>query len=308
LNSIFSTLRRYHRPLAWTVALVTLAFLARILLDSRAELQRYPISIEPRALALSFGALVLTLWLAVPVWHVSLRWLGARLTLWQATRIWFLSNAVRYVPGNIWQPLTMVVLAKERGIDEVRTATSVALNWVLSNLSGLLVAGLTFAVDTDSPSRERLWLLPLVAVAALGALHPAVLGRLLRLAQRAASSGESVQALSFPRLLALLLMHCGVWLCYGVSFAIFWSALDPLDWRELPRLTGVFAGAYAIGFLSLLTPSGLGVREGALVYLLSGAHPAAVVTVVALLSRLWLIAGEMVWTGIVLLLTRGKHA
>ena len=57
-----------------------------------------------------------------------------------------------------------------------------------------------------------------------------------------------------------------------------------LDWRDLPRLTGAFAGAYAIGFLSLLTPSGLGVREGVLVFLLSGAYPAALVTVVALQS------------------------
>jgi hypothetical protein len=303
-----NVLRRYRRPLAWLLALIALAFLARILFDSSVQLQQYPIAVDPPTIALSFIALFAPLILAVPLWWCSLRWLGAPLSFAGAVRIWFLSNIVRYVPGNLWQPVTMVVLARERGIDEVRTATSVALNWILSNLSGLLVAGLYWVVDPDSPSRERLWLLPLIAVAALAVLHPAVLGRVLRLALRATRRPASEHLLTFGRLLLLLGLHCGIWVCYGVAFAIFWSALYPLDWRELPRLTGVFAGAYAIGFLSLLTPSGLGVREGALVIFLSGVYPVAVITVIALLSRIWLIAGELLCTGFILLTGWGKDA
>ena len=301
-------IRRYRRPLAWAVALLALLFLGRVLLDSAAELRRYPLTVEPLTLALSFVALSVPLLLAVPLWLWGLRGLGGTLALADAARIWFLSNTVRYVPGSIWQPVTMVVLAKERGVDEVRTAASVALNWILSNLSGLLVAGLYWTVDPSAPSRERLWLLPLLVLGALLALHPAVLGRVLRLALRATGRAPLENNLGFGRLLALLLGQCVVWLGYGIAFATFWSALYPLDWRELPRLTGVFAGAYAVGFLSLLTPSGLGVREGALVFFLSGVYPLAVVTVVALLSRLWLIAGELLCTALVLLLTRGRHA
>ena len=301
-------IRRYRRPLAWAIAIVALIFLVRLLLDSASELQRYPITVEPIMLVLSFAALSVPLLLAVPLWLWGLRWLGAPLALADAARIWFLSNTVRYIPGSLWQPVTMLVLAKERGVDELRTGASVALNWILSNLSGLLVAGLYWTVDPAAPSRERLWLLPLTVLAALLALHPAVLGRALRVALRAAGRAPLEHNLGFGRLLALLLGHCAVWVGYGIAFAAFWSALFPLDWRELPRLTGVFAGAYAIGFLSLLTPSGLGVREGALVFFLSGVYPVAVVTVVALLSRVWLIAGELLCTGLVLLVTRGRHA
>ena len=121
-----NTLRRYRRPLAWAVAVLALLFLARVLLDSAAELQRYPLSVEPAMLALSFAALAVPLLLAVPLWLWGLRWLGASLPLVDAARIWFLSNTVRYIPGSFWQPLTMVVLAKERGVDEVHTAASVA--------------------------------------------------------------------------------------------------------------------------------------------------------------------------------------
>lgn len=303
-----SVIRRYRRPLAWAIALLALIFLARVLLDSAAELQRYPLTVEPIALALSFVVLSVPLLLAVLLWLWGLRGLDGTLSLADGARIWFLSNTVRYVPGGIWQPVTMLVLAKERGVDEVRTAASVALNWILSNLSGLLVAGLYWTLDPTAPSRERLWLLPPFVLGALLALHPAVLGSMLRLALRAAGRAPLENNLGFGRLLGLLLGHCAVWVGYGIAFASFWSALYPLDWRELPRLTGVFAGAYAIGFLSLLTPSGLGVREGALVFFLSGVYPLAVVTVVALLSRLWLIAGELLCTALVLVMTRGRQS
>jgi uncharacterized membrane protein YbhN (UPF0104 family) len=113
--------------------------------------------------------------------------------------------------------------------------------------------------------------------------------------------------LSFGQVLFLLVFHGFIWLTYGVAFTLFWSALFPLDMRDLPRLSGAFAGAYAIGFLSLLTPSGLGVREGALVFFLSGAYPPAVVAVVALLSRLWLIAAELLCTAVVLVVGQVRH-
>lgn len=294
-------LSRFRRPLAWLVALIALAFLARVLIDSGSELQRYPVTANPGFVLLALAALMAPLVLAVPPWQWSLRWLGAPpLSFAAAARIWFMSNFVRYVPGNVWQPVTMVVLARDRGIDEVRTATSATLNLLLSNLSALLVAGIYWALDPGGPSRDRLWLLLPISAGALACLHPAVLGRAMQLALRLTRRPPSEFHLSFGRVLLLLAFHGFIWIAYGVAFAVFWSALYPLDWHDLPRLTGAFAGAYAIGFLSLLTPSGLGVREGALVFLLSDAYPAALVTVVALLSRLWLIAGELICTALVL--------
>ncbi len=301
-------LRRYKRPLQWFVALVALVFLVRILVDSWSELQRYPFTVQPIILAVSLVALILTLLFDVVSWLWSVRWLGASLAFVPAARIWFLSNVVRYIPGSVWQPLTLIVLSKERGVGEVHTATSLALNWILSNLSGLLVALIYWIANPASPSLERLWLLPIVVLAAFMALHPALLDRVLRLLSKAARQTNVPVMLSFNRLLFLLLVHCLSWLCYGLSFAIFWNALYPLDWRELPRLIGAFAGAYVIGFVSVLTPSGLGVREGALVFFLSGAFPVAVVTVIALLSRVWLIVGELMCTGLVLFVVSDTHA
>src|SRR5215204_5514650 len=66
--------------------------------------------------------------------------------------------------------------------------------------------------------------------------------------------------------------------------------LDPAD---LPLVVAAYAAAYAAGFLALLTPAGLGVREGVLVVALAPVLPAGPALVVALLSRLWMMLVEL---------------
>ncbi|MBI5957020.1 MAG: hypothetical protein HY871_08465, partial [Chloroflexi bacterium] len=74
----------------------------------------------------------------------------------------------------------------------------------------------------------------------------------------------------------------------------------------------VFAASYVIGFLSLLTPSGLGVREGVMILLLAPAFSLPVATVISIVSRLWMISGELFGTGVALLFSKrgipsGEH-
>ena len=50
--------------------------------------------------------------------------------------------------------------------------------------------------------------------------------------------------------------------------------------------------------MSLITPSGLGVREGVLSMFLTACLPPVTATLVALLSRLWLLNLEVILAGI----------
>ena len=50
--------------------------------------------------------------------------------------------------------------------------------------------------------------------------------------------------------------------------------------------------------MTLITPGGLGVREGILSLLLTSCLPPATATLVALLSRLWVICIEIILAGV----------
>jgi hypothetical protein len=61
-----------------------------------------------------------------------------------------------------------------------------------------------------------------------------------------------------------------------------------------------------IGYLSLLTPSGLGVREGILALLLTEVFAAPLPTVIAIVARLWMVLAELLGAGVALVMWRRR--
>ncbi len=74
-----------------------------------------------------------------------------------------------------------------------------------------------------------------------------------------------------------------------------------MQWTDAGTLTGGYAFAWLVGFLSFLTPGGLGVREGLLGLFLATCMPASQATLVALLCRVWMLSAEIVLAGIAFL-------
>jgi uncharacterized membrane protein YbhN (UPF0104 family) len=231
--------------------------------------------------------------------------LGGSLRYTRATQIWFLSNIIRYIPGNVWQFLGMTELAAEDGISRVATLTSIVLHQVISTAAGLVLVALYFAVaGRHSPALAEAggwfaWLQPFLWLAPLGLLllQPRILERLLnRLLVRLGRLPLQI-TLTWGQVWVLLLRYLAVWLAMGLSYAALVRSLTTLQPAAVPYLVACWAAAYVIGYLSLLTPSGLGVREGVMVLLLAPILPAPVAAVVAIVARLWMVAGELLGVG-----------
>ena len=75
-----------------------------------------------------------------------------------------------------------------------------------------------------------------------------------------------------------------------------------MRWADAGILTACFAFAWIVGFLSFLTPGGLGIREGLLGLLLSNYMIPSQATNVALLCRLWMLSAEILLAGTAFLL------
>jgi glycosyltransferase 2 family protein len=96
------------------------------------------------------------------------------------------------------------------------------------------------------------------------------------------------------------------WVVTGIAFAGLVRSLHPLAAADVPLAVAAYAAAYAIGFLALITPAGLGVREGVLTVALAQIMPVGVALAVALLSRLWMMLVELLGAGLAHLLDRGR--
>src|SRR6266849_6359603 len=146
------------------------------------------------------------------------------------------------------------------------------------------------------------WLLALACILALLiVLHPRVLNGLLNLALRLLKRDPVQLTLRYNDILLITLAWCASWFVAGCAFYILMLALWPdAPFVALPICIGIYALAWDIGFVSFITPSGLGVREAAIVGLFALALPLPVglATVLALLSRFVSTIAEVVCVSI----------
>jgi hypothetical protein len=244
----------------------------------------------PALAALLFGMIALTN--NALCWRGILARLHHQLDIKTAFRIWFFSQLVRYAPGNVWHLFGRVYLSQQVGIKPQPTSLSLMLETLYTLTAGLIVAAssLVFWPRIDTIHSVILLVIPFLGVCLMPQLLQRPLTWLLHRFQR------STDWLVFqPRTMLWLIPGYGIsWLYYGLGVYLLALSIHPLSLQTLPAIIGMFALGWIIGFLSFITPSGLGVREGVLSYMLSFLMPVPIAILLALLARVWLISAELI--------------
>ncbi|HQY91485.1 lysylphosphatidylglycerol synthase domain-containing protein [Caldilinea sp.] len=297
---------RRIQPLFVVLAVILIALLLR---SQWQELRSYAWQLSPFWLAVSAGCLAAAWAVEVLIWLRLLRAVGGHLPYWPAVRIWFLSAIVRYIPGNVWQPLSITLLAQRRGVKPEATLTSIVLYQAIILLAVAPIAAVYFAVTgnwgvlTDLVHGAAPWLIavgltPLVVFV----LQPAWLIEMVNWGLQRLGRARLPIGLTRAALVTVLALAMVDWLIWGAAFAALAFGVNqysPAAMASLaPHLIAVYPVAYAIGFLSFFTPSGLGVREGALYLLLAPITGGATITLLAVAMRLWTTLGEVIAAGI----------
>ncbi len=282
------------------VLALALGSLAAVVWRHWSIVKAYPWQIAPGWLLLGLAGLELTWLFESATWNSILAGLGGHLRFFRAARAWFLSNLMRYIPGNIWQFLGMVEMAAEDGVLRPVTLASIAVHQVILTATGLTLAALYFAVGGQgawlSRMRPLLWFVPL----SLFLLQPRLLEWSLNWLLVRLGRHPLRITLTWPGIWLLVLRYSVVWLAEGLSYAALVRAVAPYGWAALPGLVAAWVMAYLAGYVSLLTPSGLGVREAVMVLLLAPVLPAPVAALVAVAVRLLMVLAEVLGAGLVL--------
>lgn len=213
-----------------------------------------------------------------------------------------LSMLAKYVPGGVWTPAARVVAMRRAGVtDTPRVLTSVLLEAGLSAVSGILVflASLPTVSDVDAP------LLPLVlfGVVVLVLLHPRLFRPLARRVLRPFGSSD-VPSLPFRTMLWLLGYYAVSWLVGGAALLFLLRSVHAdVAATAIPFLAGVSAVGAIVAVLSIVAPSGLGVREASMYGLMlavatQGAALGATVlnrVAITIVEAALLLAGVIAW-------------
>ncbi len=281
------------------IAIVLLIFglMLRTLYLSWEEITAFEWDFDYCALIIAFSLMLSASAFYAYLWKLILERLGTPLSYRKSYRIFFLSQLGRYLPGKVWGILGLVYLSQKEGVSKVISGASVTLQLLLQVVSGVMVFAATLPFWQDSDSTRGLRVLFLLFPAGLVFLHPALVNRGLHLALRATGQPQIELSWRYSYLLGQLGLWAVFWLVNGLAHYFLIRAIYPLSLPQIPVLAGIFAVAWVAGFLSLVTPSGLGVMEGTLVLLLGFYFSVHVATIVALWTRLAKTTVDMVCAG-----------
>jgi uncharacterized membrane protein YbhN (UPF0104 family) len=286
------------------------------------------LSVHPAGVAASAVLYLAGLGCCAVFWHLLLRALGQQPRLPDVLRAFYVGQLGRYVPGKVVGLYVRARLLSGPGVGQRVAVLTVVCESLAMLTAGGLLAAVWLPLRGSDLAGLRWWSLGLLVVLGVP-LFPGVFNRLVR---RVAPPPQGDEDAALPPVRARILaeglgIEAAGWLLQGLSLWALVEALVPgaLPWTVEGSLDVAAAVALAMvaGFVILLVPGGLGVRELILQQLLAadlaaalGPERAAATAVVAvlLLRLVWMVA-ELTTAGVLYLmptslrgLSRNDHA
>jgi hypothetical protein len=276
------------------IVLASFYFLANRLVRDWHEIPFARLRFSPLQLA---GAFAILLLLHFPLygwlWRTILATLGANIRTSTATAITAVSAIGKYAPGKVWFTLGRMSLVKQEGVAEDKVLVSVVLEIAFTLLAGLMLLASAVALVPRGQVPTPVYLLFLLAPLCLLVLYPPVMNRLLAVGLKWLRRPHIELKISYGRLLAILGICLLDWAAQGFGSFVLIGSFCPLSVRQLPVLLGGYAISWMTGFLVLISPAGLGVREGVFTLILKTVVPEPLAIIAALVTRVWMTVGEL---------------
>lgn len=226
-------------------------------------------------------------------WRLVLKILGINIGIIEATRVWFLSEFSRYIPGNIWSVLGRVHLSKEHGIAPAVTLASMLIEIIFLVGTALVFLTIFVMLWPYSYASSFRWLfifaVPLIVIL----LSPNLVTKTINWVL--IKMKKTIISFQFNRLqlFIVFITFATSWAAYGVASLVVMNSITPVGSISIFWLISSFVVAWLVGYLSFITPMGLGVRESVIIAILAPFINIGLASLVAIFTRVWLIVSEL---------------
>jgi hypothetical protein len=294
-----------RRVLTAAFVLAAAGFLGWRIFTDVQELRTFQWQLRPVLLVVSVALLSAVLYWGVWVWRVVLLRFGLRVPMRPLARAWFLSNLSRYVPGVVWQFVSLGQLGPAAGMNPATTVGSLLVQMGFSLLAGGMLGVWLLPAALAGPLAGALPVLRILAPLGLLLVHPAVIRRGAGLITRFAKKEAAAWQGGWGDGVLMLALSAVSWLLYGAVYFLFLRSFIDLPLSSFPAAVAVNALSFVVGYVVVFAPAGAGFKDAAMALMLGGLVPPGVAASLAVAARLWTIAAEVFPA---LLLARGRKA
>jgi len=295
-NKILSVIKFF---IGWPISILSLYFVFRIINPKLSTILPLVKNVNLYTVFLSITCLLVYFALRGYLWKLILKTNGYNLDLKNIMFDWGMSELKRYTPGNIWAFLARTFSFSNKGVNKETIVKSLVLEGVLITLGSILVSllSITFIFDFFKvENKELIRILILLTSFALVLFY--VYGNKIITAFPSQKikwffalfmDGKISEKLYMLLIAALTMFFFGLG-SYFVMYSFFTVSVSSVF-----ALTGFFTLSLLIGYLSLITPMGLGVREWIITIGLSSLLSINMAGIVSILLRLFFIASEILF-------------
>jgi uncharacterized membrane protein YbhN (UPF0104 family) len=266
-------------------------FFYRAFQGNWASIRAQHLEFQPEYLALAVVCMLVTYLVPTYGWQLTINTLGGgnELTFSQTVATVNSSNLVKYVPGKVLTYALQVYWLANRGFSKSLVVYVNALNLLIS-LAVSLIFGFGCLLFSPSPIPTSVTLAIVIVGCVLDVIgfkyHAAALKLMIRIYNRIFKRDVSYVDVPGSLLARLHLVHLISVIAFGIS-AYFTSLgigyyLPP---SSAPRLMAAILIADTIAFFAVVTPGGLGVREGLMYLALGGAKGTSLAITLPIATR-----------------------
>ncbi|MDY6787023.1 MAG: lysylphosphatidylglycerol synthase domain-containing protein [candidate division WOR-3 bacterium] len=276
------------------IGIAIIVYLAYRLKGYISEVDFNVLRFDYRYLTASF--LLMPIWFVLRcyIWKYLLASMGESISLINSIRLIGLTNFGKYVPGKVWFTVGRTVLAERLGIPKKKSFASIIWDtyFILFVSTGFLLM-LLFRIQIGIKTFNPLYLLILLLLVPFA--FPAVFKRVMDTIIRLLRKKPVEYTVSGKSVIMVILGDILMWSMQGLQFMLLVKSFVPAEISDF-TLFLTYPSAWAMGFIVLVMPAGLGIREGLITYVLLQILPdklSGMAIMAALLSRIQFTIGEL---------------
>jgi uncharacterized membrane protein/pimeloyl-ACP methyl ester carboxylesterase len=279
--------------IGWPLSAVSLLFVGKLIIDNAKSLNNLT-NINLFLLSLGIGCFVVYFFLRTYLWHMLIKPAGNKLTYLNTSYLWEISEIKRYTPGNIWSFLSRARLFSEKNVTKKDVAGSMVNEVILIVLSSITLSYFYLSSRFNNAAITMLFVVLNIVIFLLYILNSKF--KIKFISQHAPRENFKYYAVAIA-----------AFFCFGL--ATYFSAVSIvfLDPKDILNLISLFVFALLVGYLSIVTPMGLGVREGVTTLGLSSQTSISNAGLISIFTRIIFIVSEVIFLGIVFLFNKIRN-
>ncbi len=239
------------------------------------------------------------------LWKKILEFKGHRVSFWKTAYLWGFSEFKRYVPGNVWSFLSRVSLFSDVGVDKKIAGLALLdeIQLIVVSCTLISIFSLPLMIGSNENAELSSQMKIIIAFCVIGiTAYSLSIAYLLKLkGKNNFLNNLFLPGYSLKEKVILMIISVITFFIFG--FATLAASLSIFSFK--PRLyfelSAFFTFALLAGYLSFITPMGLGVREGVITIGLTRFTTLTTAGFLSIYSRIVLIVSEVTFLCILLI-------